>query len=423
MTEYSMNDVKKFASHLRTLGAYVQDPDPTIVGLSKNKAIGSQDAAALYPSIVVLLNIGYDTFRGRIYDMRIVGNTLKYLDTQKELMIDDPEIFHQSIANFRTSLVDIAKAFVKNGGVKEATGKFIEFTQDYYGDLFGKLLVSELSMVQIFRPETNEAYYLSKSVLYPLLEALTWMHYLNKGYSEIATDWVFANEKFDNKYEDSSFFALCDINSTKSYFKFFNIDEFKDQILKSFLITPYGTYFEKHDVKESFEDSLIINGLANRKAVKNEFLVLGVVIKSWDKLSDEQKSWMLIKEKKLTHEQAYEIIEIVGDPTDENVRKWQLSVLEGNIFDNDIELDKLFNKLKLVIDQKTSVSNGIKTTLNSGYGLYGLLTWGYGNNLIANSITTGGKIYGIRLFQQVAATRLAINKKDIEEGKYEKPNR
>ena len=37
-------------------------------------------------------------------------------------------------------------------------------------------------------------------------------------------------------------------------------------------------------------------------------------------------------------------------------------------------------------------------------------TWVYGNNLIANSITTGGKIYGIKLFQQIASNKLRMER-------------
>jgi hypothetical protein len=45
-----------------------------------------------------------------------------------------------------------------------------------------------------------------------------------------------------------------------------------------------------------------------------------------------------------------------------------------------------------------------------------MATWNYGNNLIANSITSGGKIYGIKLFQQIASNKLNLEKDRIQKG-------
>jgi DNA polymerase elongation subunit (family B) len=81
-------DVVLYSPHLMTLGAYVQKPNPQIIGLSNFEVIGSQDAKSLYPTIMVLMNIGYDTLRGRIYDMSIVGNMLNIIRQLHSLPLD-----------------------------------------------------------------------------------------------------------------------------------------------------------------------------------------------------------------------------------------------------------------------------------------------------------------------------------------------
>jgi hypothetical protein len=42
-----------------------------------------------------------------------------------------------------------------------------------------------------------------------------------------------------------------------------------------------------------------------------------------------------------------------------------------------------------------------------------MTTWDYGNALIANSITNAGKIYGIKLFQQIASNILTEEQNNI----------
>jgi DNA polymerase elongation subunit (family B) len=64
--------------------------------------------------------------------------------------------------------------------------------------------------------------------------------------------------------------------------------------------------------------------------------------------------------------------------------------------------------------QKDSESNGVKVTLNSGFGIFARANWNYGNALIANSITNAGKIYGIKLFQQIASNILTEEQKLFE---------
>jgi len=423
MIEYTMNQVKDTAAHLRTLGAYVQQPVPGIVGLDSRSIIGSQDAKSLYPTIVVLLNIGYDTFRGRIYDFKIIGNLYNFLIKAKEMYQNDNDSEFQIMTNIRTALYDMAKDYYAREKPNKISAKdFREFTRDYYADLFRKIVKSKHNIEDILVPREEEHYYLQKSCLFPLLEAITWMSAYNKGHSNVCVDWVFAHNSFETKYQDREFLVLHNINSVKSQFIKYNMKGLIDNIFKEYLITPYGTYFEKHKIKTSFECPLILNGMDDRSYVKNQMLIEAAIVENWDKLSQKQQGAFLLSDNKIDKEIAKEIIEIVGD-NDPKVREWQLSVLSDITFnilaESSSAVDEINKQLDISVNVKTSKSNSIKVTLNSGYGLNGLLTWAYGNNLIANSITTGGKIYGIKLFQQLASNVLRKERKKIEEGVYE----
>lgn len=50
--------------------------------------------------------------------------------------------------------------------------------------------------------------------------------------------------------------------------------------------------------------------------------------------------------------------------------------------------------------------------------LNSMSTWNYGSSLISNSITNGGKIYGTKLFQNIAVNRLTVENEKINSGYY-----
>jgi len=415
--EYKVSDVKAFAAHLQTLGAYVQQPTPKIVGLSKFQAIGSQDAKSLYPTIMVLLNIGYDTLRGRIYDYDIIGpayNMMKKLQVDNE----DETILETGLSNFKSALQTLAKNYANREKMKESKSKFIEFTTQFYGECFRKIVSYKGKFNDILNPKTDEQYYLLKSALYPLLEAITWISALNKGYSDPVVDYVFFNPTFRSKYSNKRFLILHDINSTKTKVFDYSMEEAINNIFTNFILNPYGTYFDKHDTNKSFEVDLILGGMDDRAFVKNQFLILEAITQNWDKLNIKQQKAFIIESGHIDEEIAREVIELVGD-TNPKVREWQLKNLLSIVFETLVPPDELVKNLETSIAQKESRSNGIKVTLNSGYGIYGMATWVYGNNLIANSITTGGKIYGIKLFQQIASNRLKKERQKIKEMKEE----
>jgi len=414
--EYKQKDIKDLAAHLRTMGAYVQQPNPQIVGLNNFQVVGSQDAKSLYPTIMVLLNIGYDTLRGRIYESKIVMNAFNMLRNVHSLQHEGPEILDAAWVNFKGALKNLAKSYTEREKLKKSKAEFIKFTIEFYGELFRKIVNYKGPFNNILSPTNDEEYYLLKSCLYPLFEALTWISPHNKGYSNTIVDCVFFNNTFDSKYKDETFIVFEEINSSKTKVKEYSIQEFKENISSKYILNSYGTYFDKHDDNKSFEVDLILGGMSDRGFVKNQMLIIEAIVQNWSKLDQRIQAAFILDGEHLDETIAIEVIDLVGD-SDPGTKAWQLKNLKSIKFETIVDPEKLNARLELAASQRNSKSNGIKVTLNSGYGIYGMATWIYGNNLIANSITSGGKIYGIKLFQQVASNKLKVERQKIEDNK------
>lgn len=401
-------NIKAFACHLKTMGAYVQQPVPAIVGLSDYQAIGSQDAKSLYPTIMVLGNIGYDTLWGRVYDFNIVGKIIQYLEHSFKNKKDIPA----AVAGFENALKLLLKTYTMNNDISKK-GEFIEFTTTYYPKLFKTIISYRGNIEDIYSPRDDETYFLLKSCLFPILETITWLHENNRGYNGTIIDWVFYNGSFMEKYKSSTIVVLENINSVKTQLKKYNVDQIPT-IFNNYLLNPYGTIFYKHDDKKSIEVDLILQGMEDRGFIKNQGLILKAITQNWSSIQEELKKGLFCSDK-IDNLIANKIIEIVGD-SDAGIRSSQLKSLESIIFNTDSidNEDQLLKHLKLMVAQKDSESNGVKVTLNSGYGIFAMATWNYGNALIANSITNAGKIYGIKLFQQIASNILTEEQKRFE---------
>lgn len=413
MKEFKQKDIKEFALHLKTLGAYVQQPRPQVVGLSRTQVVGSQDAKSLYPTIMALLNIGYDTLRGRIYDWKIVGQVFLIMSNISKDKHTNKDVVKFGTENFRGAFNNIMKNYAKRVKFKESKNKSIEFNTAYYTMMFHKI-VSYPNFENILQPKTDEEYYLLKCNLYPLLEALTWASAYNKGYSKTVIDYTFYNSTFESKYKKDQFLYIHNINGSKTSLYVMDYTNFKDYILSNYVLNPYGTYFDTHSNNKSFEVDLILGGMSDRGFVKNQMLILNAITENWNKLNIVQQKAFILDNEHIDETIAREVINLVGD-SDEKIKNSQLESLLSIKFETYVTEETIKNRLKLRSSQRDSRSNGIKVTLNSGYGIYGMVTWVYGNNLIANSITTGGKIYGIKLFQQLASNKLKYERSKIKE--------
>ena len=409
-------EIQKMAFHTKTLGAFVQEPNPGVVGLNANEVVASVDAKSLYPTSMVNGNIGYDTLFGRIYDSMIIGKTIEYIQQIYLKRIKDATVVDKAVIAFKKNLLQMLDDYISIHKPDKA-GELKNFVPIYYGTLFQKIVSFKGSLENIFRPQTDEEYVLCKSCLYPLLETLTFISKKNQGYSNTCCNYIFRYPEFKKLYKNELFYLFDNINSTKTRFLVLNMEQFIEYYATKFNINPYGTLFYKHYDLKSFEVDNVLNGMASRKIVKDQGLVLGVLTKSWNLLTEDEKKIFYNTQGKIDNMMAKMIIEKVGDISEKGKEKQLKSLLQidfnfKDAVDKDMQLSGknmnsiLLNLLTNVEEYKMAYQDGEKTSLNTGYGLYAMVNWDWSNSLISNSITNGGKIMGLKLFQQISANIL-----------------
>ena len=409
-------EIQKMAFHTKTLGAFVQEPNPGVVGLNANEVVASVDAKSLYPTSMVNGNIGYDTLFGRVYDSMIIGKTIEYIQQIYLKRIKDATVVDKAVIAFKKNLLQMLDDYISIHKPDKA-GELKNFVPIYYGTLFQKIVSFKGSLENIFRPQTDEEYVLCKSCLYPLLETLTFISKKNQGYSNTCCNYIFRYPEFKKLYKNELFYLFDNINSTKTRFLVLNMEQFIEYYATKFNINPYGTLFYKHYDLKSFEVDNVLNGMASRKIVKDQGLVLGVLTKSWNLLTEDEKKIFYNTQGKIDNMMAKMIIEKVGDISEKGKEKQLKSLLQidfnfKDAVDKDMQLSGknmnsiLLNHLTNVEEYKMAYQDGEKTSLNTGYGLYAMVNWDWSNSLISNSITNGGKIMGLKLFQQISANIL-----------------
>ena len=400
--DLELKEIKKYGAWLRVQGAYVGEPTPDIYGLAEDEVISSNDATALYPTSEILSNIGYETLYGRIYDVGIIDNLINLFNAIEKNRDKGEAVIKQASQSFYSALKNLIKNYTKRKKVpnkKEFTDLNLKALMNFFYNISEFLLKKDLE--KIFIPETDYEYFLLKSNLFPLFESINWLSDKNKGYSEVIVDYVFHQSTFDTKYQNKKFVIFTDINSTKTHCNYINLREIR-KIFKNYFINPYGTLYSKHKEKLAFTVSENIKGLKRRRKIKNTMLCLEGIIDGWNKLSNEEIN-IFIKDNsfKLNEEEITKIFIKIDEKDFEKKKDWRINSLIN--FEFNVKLttkDEVFAFILLRAQQLNSVQQGIKVTLNSGYGITGLITYIYSNILIANSITTCGKIYGIKLFQK-----------------------
>ena len=426
---FNKRDIQSLSFHTNTLGAFVQEPLPSVVGLKPNEVIASVDAKSLYPTTMVNGNIGYDTLFGRVYDAAIVGSIIDFMTMVYQKRVQDATVVEKSYITFKKNISTMVDDYVSRKSVNSA-GDLKKFAPEYYGMLFYKLISYRGPLEGIFRPQTDEEYVLNKSCLYPLLEAMTFISKKNLGYNMTVCNYIFRYKDFRQLYAGQKFYLFDNINSTRTRFLVLDLDQFIEYYATKFNINPYGTLFYKHYDFKSFEVDNILNGMASRKTVKDQGLVLGVVKKSWEKLTLDEQKIFYDTQGKIDDMMAKVILDKIGDVSEKGREKQVKSLLQIDFsfkeaVDKEVAMTgkDLYGILRKLIgnveDYKMAYQNGEKTSLNSGYGLYGMVSWDWFNSLVSNSITSGGKIMGLKLFQQVSANILrnerlycGIDKKD-----------
>lgn len=418
---FPKKEIQKLGLHTRTLGAFVQEPIPSVVGLASNEVMASVDAKSLYPTTMVNGNIGYDTLFARVYDAQIVGQIIAFLNQIFTKRVSDPSAVIKGYEAFKKNLKPMLDDYTSRKQVQNA-GELKKFAGEYYSMLFFKLVSFRGQLENIFRPQTDEEYVLCKSCLYPLLEAYTFISKKNLGYNNTCCNYLFRYPDFKKMYNQEKFYLFDNINSTKTRFLILDYNQFVEYYATKFNINPYGTLFYKHYDLKSFEVDNVLNGMSSRKVVKDQGLVLGALYKSWELLTSDEKKIFYDTQGKIDDMMANVIIEKIGDVSAKGREKQVKSLLQidfsfKEMVDKEMQLggkdmDKILRKLINDVEEyKMAYQNGEKTSLNTGYGLYAMVNWDWSNSLVSNSITSGGKIMGLKLFQQISANILRNERK------------
>jgi DNA polymerase elongation subunit (family B) len=421
--------IKSNACYLKVKGAYVQQPTPDVYGLSLYEVITSVDASALYPTIEILFNIGYETLYGRIYDVGIIDNFMNLLlkiekDYKKQIeagKLKKDVIFNQASSSIKNAINQLLKNFTSKNSVSNKK-EFIETNlslAEYFIEKILKYILEKGSLFDLFKPSTDEQYFLLRSKLFPMLEMISWLSEKNKGYNQLIVDYAYSPDIFESKYKNQKFYFFRNVNSTKVNFEILDFNQLKE-LFQKFLLNPYGTIFYKHKDKLAYTVTQNKEGLARRRVVKNRMLCLEGIVDQFNNIPNEVLIKTFIELSEAAQQQGQNIyklspeqLELVYKYVDkkEDTIKWRVSTLKDFEFNTLARLSKddpewniqVLNKFLITRSQQlNNVQLGIKVTLNSGYGILGLMSFQYSNPLLANSITNGGKIVGIKTFQQIA---------------------
>ena len=397
---------KENSWHIKVQGAYVQEPIPAIVGLEDNEAASSNDATALYPTSTVFSNISVETLYGKLYDHKSVVNFINLLKKSFALKKEKGLDFtlNQVIPSFRAALDKILKIYFQNNSVKNKT-EARDFTLEYYPNLLARLIAYYGELEDIFEPTDDETYILLRSYFLPLIETVAWLSPHNKKYSQTMIDYIFFEDVFYNEYADKEFYLIEEYNNVGLKFKILSLDEIEEKYFLRFLLNPYGTLFYTHQEKLAFEVELIIEALKDRRKIKNSMLALDAINSNYNLIA-EYFDELFLSEKSdgieyFSESQIREIFTLIGDTDniDKRIESLINVFLEKKTFTTREQIKKYFSNYQ---DKLDGFQNGIKVTLNSGYGIMAMISFGYSDPNAGNSITTGGKIFGTKMFQAVS---------------------
>lgn len=391
---------KKYSWHLKVPGAYVQDPTPGVYGLEDNKVINSNDASALYPTVTVFSNISPETMYARLYDIGTIKNIIGLIEKAFTLKktIGVGNVINQVLPNFKNALEVLLKNYFKRHSVDNKANA-LEFSLEYYPRLLKQILSYPGELKNIYHPKTDEEYMLLKSCFFPLIESIHHLSPQNRGYNQIIIDWIFDPDHFEKV--KGPFYIFDNYNSTKFNFRIIDKETLINEYFKHYILNPYGSMFYKHDYHLAFEVQEIIKGLNDRRIVKNKMLVLNAINSNFNKAESFIKEIFLGKKVEyLSEDEVNTILDLIGDTENREKRIASLTDIQfGKIYQT---IEELMYDWKIMEEQFDSYQKAIKVTLNSGYGILGLITFAYSDPICGASITTAGKIFGIKTFQAVS---------------------
>jgi len=404
--------IKSYAAYLKTMGAYVQEPDPGLVALDNKEVVAPFDATALYPTTEILTNIGFETLYGKVYDVGMIDSVINLFYTIevnfKKVNFEETKtelILNQGMMAFSNALKNLLKIYCNNrkpSNKKDFTDVNYSLFMNFFNNIV-QYIKRKNSFENIFTPTDDETYKLLRSNLFNLLEGITFLSEKNRGYNLLIVDFIYLPEIFYSKYNNKKIYVFENVLSTKIQLKIYNTINIDDLFLTK-ILNPFGTLFYKHKEKLAFSASENIKGLKRRKKIKNEMLCLEGLLDSFEKLKEIDVNFFREQSFVLTEDEIRSIYSVLDNVDyDNEALNWRVQFLKTEFPSGLNDYNELKRFIKIRAQQLNSEQLGIKVTLNSGYGITGMLTYMYSSPLISNSITTAGKIYGIKTFQKISS--------------------
>ena len=397
MAKFALQDVRKFFFALSVKGAYVQTAPEKgrLVGLDPQQFLLSIDATSLYPSAMILNNISEETFYGRVYDSVVINKFMSML----EAVLSGQFPIDQAVQAIEQAFKMQFAAYAKQEKISKQK-ETVKFNTEYCTFLFEKIVRSNEQFNDILQPKTEKQYRLLKSYLHPILESLTWTNPYNKGYNNTIMDWVFFPDDFSKNIKDA--WVLENIYSFKTQLVKYNQKDLIDNVLTKYILNPWGILFIKHKEKLAEDVQKIIESMGSRKVIKNEMIVMGQLLANIADGNEHARTMANLLMTKQFNSITKGLIDQAGmtkimqDKGIKDIK--QLSFEELNSVG-----DILVESLDTARKEKNLGQNARKVFMNSGFGIKGLISFIFSAPLLGNSITSAGKIYGIKVAQNVTS--------------------
>jgi len=242
-------------------GAYVKDSPGRIYDTDDGLII-DLDATSLYPSMIKLFGISFDTYYGRILDPLTTGKIIDLID----LFLKDRK--NEKIKLLFSSFFDLVIKYISSDRITVLNMN--EAIQNYYyviSYLFGKIINSDAkSIKEILHPTNHYQYILLKKYFIPLINLVDEIHEKNKEYNNFCYSYLLNNE-----IDCKSIYIIEDINLSTIKVNLLLSDDLDRYIRdKNLILTLTGCLFYKQEYKTSIFSSWLESMANLRKEYKKK---------------------------------------------------------------------------------------------------------------------------------------------------------
>jgi len=216
-------------------GAFVKLPKATII--NDGSLVIDMDAKALYPSMIGMSNISFDSYVARVI-APCVYKMLNLLDVCLGKQ-PYPQMLFVNLEQMAWTYVNLKKP-----QKQDQTATSIYYTLLRLFDILAK---SGMTLQQIFNPQTDQAALLQRTTLFPLIDLINWIHPDNRGHNKFAYDYLFMDwttGDLQKKYD--SIYIINNVGGVNSTISKVDINV-GIKFIQQYIITLAGTLFLPHE--------------------------------------------------------------------------------------------------------------------------------------------------------------------------------